>query len=237
MVINISYYIFHKNNIKHNQLLLEKNLLSQQNDLLTHYYKTLDDIFEGLKNIRIEVNNHLQIMWILSKNPKVKDFEKYSIQIHGINSQLSRMYVTGSNIIDAVLWNKSLLGERKNIVLETDVELPTVNCMSLPDLGSILDFLLDAFLNNRSFDRVESKLFVIGKEHLEHYEIIVNDDPGELSIDDLQCMNDLPSKEVSQEIKIILSIVKKNNGAMYYKPDHAAIIRIPIFKQAQEMSG
>ena len=158
----------------------------------------------------------------------MKDFETYSKQIHGINMQLSRMHNTGNNIIDAILWNKSLLGERKNIALETAISLPPANCIHWPDLGSILDFLLDAWLDPKNFEQEERKLYVTAKAQGQDYEIIVKDKARDIPTDQLDCINDLPGRNLPQQINVILSIVKKNNGFMYYQPNQATIIRLPL---------
>lgn len=35
--------------------------------------------------MRQEINECLQVIWLLARTPQIKDYEKYSMQIHKIN--------------------------------------------------------------------------------------------------------------------------------------------------------
>lgn len=144
LILNIAFFSFYDIINKINKEKYKKQMFNKQYELHISYYNKLDEIFTKLKQIRTEINEHLQVIWMLSRDPKIIDFEKYSIQIHGINEQLKSMNITGNNIVDVILYKKELLSSSKNIKLEIDnIDIPLKNIsLKKEDLWFLFDNLL-----------------------------------------------------------------------------------------------
>lgn len=228
VVMNISFFYLQKNNEKQQYMMLENNaLLSQKNELLSWHYQTLNQFFEGIKHMQIEINNHLQVIWLLARNPKNQDFEKYSKQMHGINQQLTRMFVTNNNMIDAVLWNHVLKASKKNIVLELQIELPSEHDMNVLDLGFALDFLLEMLIRKKELHRETAYMKVTCQAGEKDYTMAIHPQADTLHWDELKDIRTMELGNDSWELDGILQILDKYKGNAYYQWDTAFVIQFP----------
>lgn len=233
--VNASYFIFHRTNEKQNKLLLEKSLQLQNIELQYKYYQQMDEFFENLKRIRQEINEHLQVIWLLSRSPKIKDFERYSIQIHGINEQLGSMNITGNNIIDAIIWNRKAIAQKNNINFIFDIELDNEYYISSDDLCFVLDNSLEIIF--QFVIKSEGKtLYLNTRVKDKYFEIMISTTPGDSLIfegfeefkNDKMILKRIQDKDLMKRLITIFDIISRNLGLLFYKSNVAIFIKIPF---------
>ncbi len=113
------------------------------------YYDELDHRYEETRKIRHDMNNHLLALRFLVEKGDLTSAKAY---IGEISEELDRTIMpvrTGSNVLDALIWQKLCQARKGNITIQTEVHCP-VSGRSISDydlcgiFGNILDNAMEA---------------------------------------------------------------------------------------------
>lgn len=130
------------------------------------YYDEIDRRYNESRKIRHDINNHLLALRFMIEKGDVKGASKY---IGEVSEQLDMSIMpvkTGSDVLDALLYQKTVQAKEKGIELSVQMECPPgKNNISDYDLcgifGNIIDNALEA---SRNVEKPSIKLFV-GSQH------------------------------------------------------------------------
>lgn len=111
-------------------------------------YKMLYEQYRQSERLRHDMKNHMIALGGLLKD---RDWEKMDVYLRNMQDAGNLGMgeeVTGNRVIDALLYQKRKLAERKNILWECDVQMPKDCCIDEFDLcvlfGNVLDNALEA---------------------------------------------------------------------------------------------
>lgn len=129
------------------RIYLEQEKSSQYHAQIAAY-KMLEEQYSQQERLRHDMNNH---MIALSGLLEKKDWEKMNEYLRSMRDSGSLGTldeITGNRTVDALLYQKRQMAERKNIIWKCDVQMPKRCCMKEFDLcvlfGNILDNAVEA---------------------------------------------------------------------------------------------
>ena len=123
-LVNASYFILHQTNEKQNTIILRKSFQRQQKTLHYQYYGNMETFLAHLQHMRQEINEHLQIIWLLARHASLKEFEKYSQQIQAINEQLGNLSMTGNHMLMLFYGTNNLWPGKWGLILSAKQNQP-----------------------------------------------------------------------------------------------------------------
>ena len=174
--------------------------------------------------MRQEINEHLQIIWLLARHASLKEFEKYSQQIQAINEQLGSLSMTGNHMLDAILWDKQSLARKMGLDFICQTESAPALTIHSHDLGFIVDNALDWALQTLQKNKGKV-LYFQAKGQDDFYTILITNKQikgNDLTdFQELQLKKDtlsLENENFIPNLKLIYELVLENKGLFFYKP-------------------
>ncbi len=230
--INICCFMHYRIKNLQNQNQIEKDDLEQEIAVAIQRqnHAELNNMVHNLQQIRQEINESLQVIWLLARNPQGKDFERYSNQIHKINEQLSHMVITGNPMIDGIIWSKKTLAEKKGIQLEVHIELPEAI------KGEELSLLLSNLFNLGIYHLAKPKKTLYVNVQLEGptfgLRVSLQEDKDSFAQEKEHMalyQKEIDSKVFAKilEMQIIQEVVEQYGGSIFFKHNHTVLILLP----------
>lgn len=113
------------------------------------YYDELDYRYEETRKIRHDINNHLLALQLLVEKGDLTSAKAYIGEISEELDQTIMPVRTGSNVLDALIWQKICQARKCNITIQTEIHC-SVNGRNISDydlcgiFGNILDNAMEA---------------------------------------------------------------------------------------------
>lgn len=113
------------------------------------YYDELDHKYEETRKIRHDINNHLLVLRLLVEKGDLTSAKAYIGEISEELDQTIMPVRTGSNVLDALIWQKISQARECNIAIQTEIHC-SVNGRNISDydlcgiFGNILDNAMEA---------------------------------------------------------------------------------------------
>ena len=129
-----------------NKIYLEQQKSGQYQSQITAY-KMLEEQYRQSKRLRHDMKNHIIALSGLLES---KDYKKMAEYLNAMehSGNLSGTDMTGSTVVDAILYQKRTYAEQKNILWECDVTIPKACGINEFDLcvlfGNLLDNAIEA---------------------------------------------------------------------------------------------
>lgn len=118
-----------------NTALLEKQRLHELEEM---EYKTLINTTEALREMKHDINIHLDVIQSLAANGKSDDLQTYINNYHHSLAQTHHLLSTGNTAIDCILSNKLDAAQKLDIQTEFSVLLPSNFSMDPLALSSLI---------------------------------------------------------------------------------------------------
>lgn len=131
-----------------NSLLFYKQQLSE----MTEHVKELEQLYDGIRGMRHDVNNYVadmeQLLCVSNKEGQLPDqirqeAEGYLYHMQQAADSLSMQFATGNPVTDVVLNRKGKICAQEQIMLEGDLVYPAGLGIEAFDLGILLNNALD----------------------------------------------------------------------------------------------
>jgi len=122
-----------RENDEENMYLLEKQL---------KYYKDVELLDTELRKFRHDINNHFICMEFLFNNGKTEELKKYFGDLKDSFTFKEKMYLSGNDIVDAILHHDLPHYCNGNIKVTVYGKLPHIDTVSAMDLCTIFSNLL-----------------------------------------------------------------------------------------------
>ncbi|MBD5445042.1 MAG: GHKL domain-containing protein [Lachnospiraceae bacterium] len=130
-----------------NRIYLEHEKSSQYHSQIAAY-KMLDEQYSQSERLRHDMKNHIIALSGLLNNRELEKMEDYLQNMKDSGNLGNCEEVTGSRVVDALLYQKRKLAEQSNIAWECDVQIPEICRINEFDLcvlfGNLLDNALQA---------------------------------------------------------------------------------------------
>lgn len=124
-----------------NKIYLEQQKSGQYQSQITAY-KMLEEQYRQAERLRHDMKNHIIALSGLLENKDYKKMAEY-LNTMGHNGNLSGKETSGNTTIDAILYQKRMFAEQKNILWECDVTIPKTCGINEFDLCVLFGNLLD----------------------------------------------------------------------------------------------
>ncbi|MCY6958315.1 sensor histidine kinase [Clostridium brassicae] len=122
----------------------EKNMLmEQQFKLQLKYSKNIEGLYDGIRGIKHDMNNHLSCLRSLANTNNVEEIKKYLYNIGQTVSKLDFEIKTGNAISDSVINEKYNIAKANKIEFICDFMIPKEISVESIDLCVILSNVLD----------------------------------------------------------------------------------------------
>ncbi|MDE7310646.1 MAG: GHKL domain-containing protein [Eubacterium sp.] len=118
-------------------------LLEMRNSLLEENYKTISSIYTSHAKLYHDLNNHLNVLYQMLDENKIKDAKTYIEKISEPVAKLSKTTWTGIDLVDMVLNSKIEKIQENGINIDINVEFPRNTNIQPHDLCTILGNLID----------------------------------------------------------------------------------------------
>lgn len=137
-IIVIVYFAEHflmqaKQTNEENRLLMEKQL---------EYYKDLELLDTEIRKFRHDINNHFICMEHLLKNGRTEELRDYFEDLKNTNSISHKIYISGNEIIDAILNYDLPHRLNRNVDVKISGNLTEIKTVSSMDLCTVFSNLL-----------------------------------------------------------------------------------------------
>ncbi len=122
---------------------VDRRIHSYQLELMEKHCDEVHNIYQQMRTMRHDYNNHLQVMQAYLE---LGDYDKLSAYIAHLTQQskeIDKVIKTGNVMLDAIFNSKLSIARTKNIEINTKILLPPKLSVSDYDLCTILGNLLD----------------------------------------------------------------------------------------------
>lgn len=134
IVYLVEHFLIHaRESDEENARLLKKQL---------DYYKNIDFLDTEIRKFRHDIKNHFICMEALIQNGKTEELEKYFRELQDSFSFQEKMYLSGNDIIDAILHHELRQTCQQEVKVTVYGNLPKIQTVTAMDLCTIFSNLL-----------------------------------------------------------------------------------------------
>ena len=161
----------------------QRKLLSGQVSDLKEHISEVESLYQGIRGIKHDLNNHIQILQDLYENGKHEQAKEYLADMRSDFSEVELNVNTGNPLTDIIIMQKQKEAEAKSISLLQQFVFPDHGNISAYDISIILNNILSNAIAAAS-DSTERKISVRSKLKNDIYFIEVrNSFDGTLILD------------------------------------------------------
>ena len=106
------------------------------------YYRNIELMDTELRKFRHDIKNHFMCMEYLFRNDKQEELDQYFLDLQQAFSFRDKLYVSGNDIIDAILNHDIHSNCNENVKITVYGNLPPLNTVSAMDLCTVFSNLL-----------------------------------------------------------------------------------------------
>lgn len=183
---NISLIFIISNSIKTTKIKIENKVIKENLELQLLHYTQQREVENRIRRMYHDINNHVVCLdSIYGKNQEAK---KYIDAIKNEIKDYSKHFKTQNPILDAILYQKSIICEKENIKFDATINFSKCNFMDNIDVCTIFSNLLDNSIeaneritdSDRKYIRLKgvvvNNFYIIKCENSKRNDILIEND-------------------------------------------------------------
>ncbi len=186
-------------------------------DMLLTYLEKNKEENEGIRELRHDLRNHVQVMQMLYEKKDNHELEKYMANLSGKTELIKEIHITGNQAADIVISGQKERAEGMDIAFSCKGDFGYLECMQAVDVCTIFSNLLD----NAYEASVEVKdpfISIQGVKNRNYFVVeVVNRTKNRIKITDGVAPTTKKEKGHGNGMGIVARTVQKNGGECIFQ--------------------